>query len=189
MAHRQLQVHLFNCSSIVILPPIYFNASVSETCQIIYTFAYTNKTILGFDPTINLFPSQLIQQPSPLLISTIKVNGAIHDTISILWTSHRFVGHCTNIFHVRPHGVPRCPNNQLLDKYDYAIKDVWLEENLVDYKCSILEHITDIEGVPKLVKAWSIQYNGKDDTTLCQQPSQWDLKLTPRYVTHVHRHL
>lgn len=96
---------------------------------------------------------------------------------------------CYQCFHVRPCDAPPRPSNLDLDEHDFVIKDAWLEEGLIDHEPAILEHISDIEGVPKLVKAWSVQFDGRDDTTSRHRPSQWDRDLTPRFVTRVHRRL
>ena len=61
--------------------------------------------------------------------------------------------------------MPPLLNNQELDKYDFVVKDAWLEKDLVNHECSILEHIAGIEGVPMVIKAWKVQFGGQDDTT------------------------
>ena len=63
---------------------------------------------------------------------------------------------------------------------------MWLEKDLVNHECSILEHIAGIEGVPTVIKAWKVQFGGQDDTTLCHRPGEWDPTLTLCYVTCVH---
>ena len=84
-------------------------------------------------------PKDLPESPLPppdklLSIDTIEIDGAIYDIILILWTSNGFVGHCTNTYHICPCGTPPLLNNQELDKYDFVVKDAWLEKDLVNHE-------------------------------------------------------
>jgi hypothetical protein len=189
LADDELQIHLFDRSGVVVSPPIKLHANVSETCQIVYTFARANPVVLGFDPMVRIFDSHILRPPSSSSVGTIDIERHTYDIISILWTSNGFIGRCTNTFHVRIQHAPPPLIYGEVDEYDYVVKDGWLEVDLINHEQSILDHIAGTEGVPKLLKAWTVKNEGRDDSTDLNRPNVWDPSLAPRYVTRIHRRL
>lgn len=164
-------------------------AQVEETCRVIQAFATADDAILGFDPTLRIDALYHPPRPFPSPIGTVEINGINYDIVSILWTSNGFIGRCTNAFHVRPQGAPPPIVNGRLDEYDFVVKDSWLDERLAGHEERIYEHISGVEGVPTLLKTWTVQNAGDDDTTVRHRPSNWNRQLSPEYVTRIHRRL
>lgn len=189
VARDELRIHLYDRSGVVISPPINFHRNITETFRIIGAFAGADNALLGFDPTLEIFPAPL-EQPSPPYIGTVEVDGTTYDIIRTLWTSNGFVGRSTNVYHVRSQKAPLRIDNEDLDQYDLIVKDVWLEEHLVGHEKKILERIAGMKGVPLLLKAWTVQCRGISDTTSRNRPSHWNRdRLTPHYAERVHRRL
>jgi Fungal protein kinase len=165
-------------------------AQIEETCRIIQASANADDSILGFDPTLRIDALHPPPRSFPSPIGTVEIDGINYDIISILWTSNGFIGRCTNAFHVRPQGAPPHIVNGRLDEYDFVVKDSWLDEYLASHEEDIYEHISGIKGVPTLLKTWTVQNAGDDDSTLRHRPSSWDRReLSPEYVTRIHRRL
>jgi hypothetical protein len=185
-----LRIHLFDRSGVVTSCPVNIHNNIAKTCNIIHAFAHADSASLGFDPTLEISCPPL-RQPSPPSVGTVQIDDTTYIIIEILWKSNGFVGRCANVFHVRLEGAPPRARNRdgELDKFDYIVKDCWVEEHLVDHEERILKRISGIAGTPSLVEAWTVQYEGSDDTTLRHRPSNWDLALTPHYQTRVHRRL
>jgi Fungal protein kinase len=188
LASDELRIHLFDRSGVVVSPPIKFHANITETCRIIQAFASADDVTLGYDPTLQISP-QLAEQPPTPFVGTVQIDSTTYNIIEVLWTSNGFVGRCTSIYHVRPQDAPPRNDGEEVDRYDFVVKDVWPEEHVMGREQMILERIAGIEGIPTLVKAWTVQYNGENDTTLRHRPSDWDMTLSPRYTTRVHRRL
>lgn len=189
VANEELRIHLYDRSGVVISPPINLHRNITETFRIIGAFADAGSALLGFDPTLEIFPARL-RPLSPPYIGTVEVDGITYNIIKVLWTSNGFVGRCTNVYHVRSQKAPLRINNEELDQYDLVVKDVWLEAHLVEHEQKILERIAGIEGVPLLVKAWTVQRRGVPDTTSCHRPTHWSRdRLTPNYAERIHRRL
>lgn len=208
IAQDQLRVYLFDRSGVIISPPINIHkqvretpesldswmlisfGQVEETCRIIHSFATADDDTLGFDPTLRIDALHFPSRPFPSTIGTVEIDGIHYNIISVLWTSNGFIGRCTNAFHVRPKGVPLHIVNGRLDEHDYVVKDSWLDEGLAGHEERIFHHISGVKGVPTLVKAWTVQNAGDDDSTLRHRPSRWDRQnLSPEYVTRIHRRL
>lgn len=188
LASDELRIHLFDRSGVVVSPPIKFHADIAETCRIIQAIASADDVTLGYDPTLQMLPP-LHGQPTTPFVGTVQMDDATYNIVEVLWTSNGFVGRCTSIYHVRPQDAPPRNDGEEVDQYDYVLKDVWPEEHVMEREEMILGRIAGIEGVPSLIKAWTVQYKGADDTTLRHRPSEWDMKLSPRYTTRVHRRL
>ncbi|KIM59997.1 hypothetical protein SCLCIDRAFT_16412 [Scleroderma citrinum Foug A] len=157
--------------------------------EVIHAFAYADKDLLGYDPTIDIHHPPSI--PNRIychnFIGTI-ISGSdeIFNIFSLLSSSSGFIGRGTVCWHVRPVDAgPGEVNEGKIDSNDYVLKDNWVDEDLVDHEASILSHIAGIKGVPILVQSWTVQYKGEDDTTLRYRPAAWS--PFEKFINRVHR--
>ena len=118
--------------------------------------------------------------------TVVSDSGEIYNILSLLSSSCGFIGRGTACWHVRPvdTGLGEAHEGRL-DGNDYVLKDNWVDEELVNYEASILSQIAGIKGVPVLLKSWTVQYNGEDDTTSRYRPAGW--KPFANFVNRVHR--
>lgn len=188
-AANELRVHYFDRSGAQISAPIDYHLRIKETCQIIYALARGDNSVLGFDPTLHLtFLSSIPRSQRPQFMGMVEADGAEYNIICILWASNGFIGRGTVCFHVRLRGAPPRPPGTL-DQFDCVLKDSWVEESLVEHERSMLEYIDGLEGMPSLIKAWTVQYDGKDDNTSRYRPEGWIPPETSKFVPRIHRRL
>ena len=187
-ADFQMRLHFYDRSGAQVSSPINFHRDLQPVVEVIHAFAYADRDLLGYDPTIDIHrPPSIPKQISfHGFIGTIISGSDILNIISLLSSSSGFIGRGTVCWHVRPVDTgPGEANEGKLDNNDYVLKDNWVDEELIDHEIDILSHIAGIKGVPVLVKSWTVQYKGEDDTTLRYRPAAW--KRLERFVNRVHR--
>lgn len=123
-------------------------------------------------------PSLPSPNQEPASIGKIRVDDAYYDIIDILFSSTDFVGRGTVCYLAR------------LDGVYYVIKDYWVQsEGIYDprmiHEAKMMDYVKDIDGVPKLHKAWVVEVeDGVPDTTARYREEKYRGKMqSPR--THV----
>ena len=189
-ADFQMRIHFYDRSGAQISSPLDFHRDFQVVADIVHMFAHADRALLGYDPTIDIFRVPSIPQqvgPTFNFIGTVQgVDSEVCNIFELLWSSPGFIGRGTVCWHVRPEiAGPSKANEGFLDDSDYVLKDSWVDQSQVDHEPDILKHIAGIEGVPVLINSWTVQFEGRDDTTLGYRPAGW---IPPElFVSHVHR--
>ena len=119
-----------------------------------------------------------------LMIGTIQVGDMIYDLIDILFSSPSFLGRGTICYLT-------CHNGCY-----YVIKDSWvwvptgmLDQTLTDLsqnpalnEVRIMQHLSHIDGVPRLHGWWFVQVDKEDDTTQRYREEKWQKKIKVQRV-------
>ena len=188
-ADFHMRVHFYDRSGAQVSSTLNFHRDFQRVAEIIHAFTYANRDLLGYDPTIDICrPSSISKQLNfhNFIGTVVSDSGEIYNILSLLSSSCGFIGRGTACWHVRPvdTGLGEAHEGRL-DGNDYVLKDNWVDEELVNYEASILSQIAGIKGVPVLLKSWTVQYNGEDDTTSRYRPAGW--KPFANFVNRVHR--
>ena len=184
-----MRVHYYDHSGAQVSSPLNFHHDFQHVAEVIHAFAYADKNLLGYDPTIDICHAPSIPKQIDLhnfIGMVTSGSGEVYNIILLLSSSSSFIGRGTVCWHVCPidTGLGKA-NEGFLDGNDYVLKDNWVNEELVQYEASILTQIAGIKGVPVLLNSWTVQYNGKDDMTLRYRPAGW--QLSGAFVNRVHR--
>ena len=183
-----IRVHFYDRSGAQVSLPLNFHHDFQGVAEIIHAFAYADKGLLGYDLMIDIHRAPSIPKQVGLdnFIGTVTSGlDEIYNIMSQLSSSSGFIGRGPVCWHVRPVDLGLGNANEgYLDGNDYVLKDNWVDEELVHYEASILEHIAGIKGVPVLKKSWTVQYDGEDDTTLQYRPAGW--QPSERFVNRIH---
>ena len=95
----------------------------------------------------------------------IHVDGMQYFIIAKCFSSSVIRGRATTVWFVSK-SVP--PSNQ---KEIFVIKDSWVNVECQLSEEEILEGLKDVDCVPKVEKAWTVQQDGKDDSTSLRRPA------------------
>lgn len=155
-ALRPLIIYVYyDHSGLLISEPFNFDDPVSLP-NMIAGITLGNLTNIGYDPTIHISHPLPTQNNGPDPIGwLLGPDGEKYDVLGILWVSNSFVGRGTICYQVRDQATGKI----------YALKDHWVEISRVDHESDILASFNDIPGIPKLIRAWNVQFQDHDDTT------------------------
>jgi len=157
MAHSLIRVHSYDHSGLIVTSPIPFNDPI-QLINMIIPIAFSEKSCLGYDPTIHIVTpiptlEHLQMEQSELLGKIEGPNNKTYEILALIWRGGSFIGRGTTCWKVRDR------TGKI-----YALKDSWVEEPRVSYESDVLTRLKGIEGIPKLVAAWNVQFKGKDDS-------------------------
>lgn len=83
-------------------------------------------------------------------------DGEKYEILKMVWSSQGLVGRGTACYCVRD------PNTNQV----FAMKDYWVDKNQLDHESNILRRLDGIQGIPIVVKAWNVPFQGQPDSTL-----------------------
>ena len=116
------------------------------------TFAQTS--LLGLEDTFDC-----------RLHPMIYVDGTQYFIIAKCFSSNVIRGRATTVWFVSKAVPPSSDQKDI-----FVIKDSWVNVERQLLEEEILEGLKDVECVPKVAKAWTVQRDGQDDSTLLRRP-------------------
>ncbi|KAH7917569.1 hypothetical protein BV22DRAFT_989754, partial [Leucogyrophana mollusca] len=147
-----LRLHLFDRAGALYSCPYNIHQHPHVLIHIMCLTLTAPEDFLGYDPTIlirTLIPSS--GQPARPLKSVKAAARTIIDLIR---------GRATSCWHVQD------------DKHiDYVIKDCWTNVGRATREEDLLKCAKSVRGVPKLVAAWTVEFNGAADSTSARRPA------------------
>ncbi|KAH7918085.1 hypothetical protein BV22DRAFT_994777, partial [Leucogyrophana mollusca] len=197
IADNDLRLHCYDHSGAIFSSAFNIHREPFKLIRVITSLAFADRYRLGFDPTIHIsFPADTQGASNSTLAGlaqddigpNAKPKGpigrvigstasAIYNIVSKIWSSDAFIGRGTVVYHVKS-----------TDGKAYVLKDCWVNKKDVEHESMILEKAKGIPGVPKLVDAWNVTFNGEVD---CTSRIRHGLgKVLPKsFITRVHRRL
>lgn len=181
LAHQEFRLHLFDRSGAIHSLGHNLHKSADLFARLMYVFAFGSPATLGFDPTFvnsSLSPS-ILHRPrtdSALQISRlIYIGDDPYTVVQPIFISHLIRGRATSSWLVKR------------SRTSYVIKDYWTHTGRKVTEEHILGRISGMRGVPTLVKAWTVQIAGVDETTDLLRPTF--LTRNMEFETRIHRRL
>ena len=95
----------------------------------------------------------------------IYVDGMQYFIIAKCFSSNVIWGHATTVWFVSKSVPPSSDQKDI-----FVIKDSWVNVERQLLEEEILEGLKDVECVPKVVMAWTVQRDGQDDSTSLRRP-------------------
>jgi len=157
MAHSLVRVHYYDHSGLIVTSPIPFDDSI-QLINVIIPIAFGEKSCLGYDPTICIVTpiptlEHLQTEQSEPLGEIEGPNNKTYEILALVWRGGSFIGRGTTCWKVRDR------TGKI-----YTLKDSWVEEPRVSHESDVLTRLKGIEGIPELVAAWNVQFEGKDNS-------------------------
>lgn len=175
----EFRLHIFDRAGLIHSRNYCIHRNADYLVAVLYTLVFGSPKLVGYDPTIFFSPAfeRSIQTRAP---PTIQIGDTTHMIVRCLFSGEVINGRATLCFVVtdavesdknNPRQVKLLPNADPLK--EYVVKCSWTrlgrmmkeEQMLLRIKQSGLRH-----GVPVLVKAWTVQIDGIDDSTVLRRP-------------------
>ncbi|KAG1861976.1 hypothetical protein C8R48DRAFT_673411 [Suillus tomentosus] len=123
---------------------------------------------------------------------------ASHSALGLDPTIHICNSLCQGIPHNNvPGGVDVMPNGAIgwiidddKNKKEYALKDCWVDADIIDHEVSFLKAVDGGPNVVQLVKYWDVEYNGHVNSTsnICEHV-HGHLPNSPIFVNKIHHRM
>ncbi|KAI6028038.1 hypothetical protein BKA83DRAFT_4048585 [Pisolithus microcarpus] len=159
---QEFCLHIFDRSGAIHSLGHNLHKSADLFTHLMYTLAFGSPDMLGFDLTF------IDPTVSPSILTAYTV-------LCHIYISHLIHGRGMNSWLVKK------------GKQLYIVKDYWTHEGRKHMEEEILLKVKGLVGISQLVKAWTIQMEGADETTDWLQPAF--LVGNIEFETHLHRHL
>lgn len=140
----EIRLLFFDRSGVVGSTAIDLHKYPETFVRILAGLMLTDRSILGYDPTILRGPDGIRQ---------IRVGGALYDIVSTQFVSDVIRGRGTVCWHVQRGGI------------DYVVKDTWADISRTYTEAEILKKAHGIEGVPEVIAAEVVKIHGDEDST------------------------
>ncbi|KAH7903461.1 hypothetical protein BJ138DRAFT_1120362 [Hygrophoropsis aurantiaca] len=195
-ANDEVRLHLYDRSGAVISRPHNFHRKFNAMIRLVYLFAHADRALLGFDPTIQISPLPSRGQGRPIGTVEGSSPGIIYNIWAMLMSTNGFVGRGTVCYHIRLSTSDNRTTDAInggagSDADDLVLKDYWAAKGLETHEATILDLLKGLDGVPELVDAWNVQFEGEDDTTFRNRPlsQSFNFSLWPNLVCRMHRRM
>ncbi|KAG0700899.1 hypothetical protein DFH29DRAFT_1000704 [Suillus ampliporus] len=191
VVNLKLRAHYLNHSGMIISAPLSIGRDAVHFADVLNVMTLAGRPSLGFDLTIHVCGTICRDTPHDDLpggfddmairaIGWVTDNkGEVYWIMAILWKS-RGLFSCGTV----------CYRVQDKSGREYALKDCWVDAEVLSHEESLLNAVTDVPNVVQLVKCWDVQYGGCTDCTLHIHDHNYDhLPASPIFVNKVHHRM
>ncbi|KAG1722406.1 uncharacterized protein EDB91DRAFT_1273798 [Suillus paluster] len=189
IANLKLCAHYLDCSGMIISAPILIGRDAVRFADVLNTMTLASHSALGFDPTIhvcNTLCSTTAHDNLPEGVDAMPIGaigwvtddvGEVYWIMANLWKSCGLFSRGTVCYHV-----------QDKNKWEYALKDCWVDADIIEQEVNFLRAVDGVPNVVQLVKYWDIEYDGHIDSTsnICDHVRD-HLPDSPIFTNKIHR--